>query len=237
VNEQLSALIELQHLDRKIIAYNNTIKTIPDKISAMDPPIKKAEAELNEAKARYDALEKKKRDRELAVDEQKEKVEKAKARTADIKDNKAYHAHLKEIETLERMTFEAEDEILALMEKLEPLGAELEKAGEALDVQKRKAEALKKELDAEVVEAKKELEAMKAGRGRYTEPLEKKNFDLYMDLLTNHGGIAVARVEGEICEGCSMSIMPQLCAEVRKGVGIIQCPQCKRILYYKEEES
>ena len=128
MNEQLRALIELQELDRQIISYNKTLQTIPEKIKAMDPPIKAAEEYVSSAKARYDALEKKKRDKELAVEEQKDKVEKTKARTADIKDNKAYQAHLKEIETLDKMTFDAEDEILALMEELEPLSAELKAA-------------------------------------------------------------------------------------------------------------
>jgi len=236
VNEQLRALIELQEIDKQIISYNNVIKSIPEKISAMDPPIKKAEEDLAAAKARYDSMEKKKKDREQSVEEQKDKVEKAKSRTADIKDNKAYHAHLKEIETLDRMTFEAEDEILALMEQMEPLAAEVKAAEEALAEQKKKAEELKNKLDAEVVEARKELDAMKAGRGKYTEPLDKKNFDLYMDLLTHHSGVAVASLENEVCGGCFMSIMPQLCAEVKKGESIIQCPQCRIILYNKEDD-
>lgn len=237
MNEQLKALIELQELDRRIIAYNKTIQSIPEKISAMDPPIQSAEEHLGASKDRYDALEKKKRDKELAVDEQKDRVEKTKARTADIKDNKAYQAHLKEIETLEKMTFDAEDVILNLMEELEPLAAEMKAAEESLNIQKQKAEELRKKLDAEVTEAKKELEAMKAERSRYTDPIEKKNLQVYMELLTNQGGVAVAEVENEVCGGCFMSIMPQLCSEVKKGDSIMQCPQCRRILYFKPQES
>jgi predicted nucleic acid-binding Zn-ribbon protein len=236
VNEQLRALIELQELDRQIISYNNTIQTIPDKIKAMDPPIKSAEEYLASAKTRHDALEKKKKGKELAVEEQRDKVEKAKTRTADIKDNKAYQAHLKEIETLEKMTFNAEDEILALMEELEPLGAEVKAAEDSLAVQKQKAEELRKKLEAEVAEAQRELESMKAERNKFVEPLEKNNFELYMDLLTSQGGVAVAEVDNEVCGGCFMTIMPQLRSEVKKGENIIQCPQCKRILYFKTEE-
>jgi predicted nucleic acid-binding Zn-ribbon protein len=236
VDEQLRALISLQELDSRIISYNKTIQSIPGRIEAMAPPIKSAEEHLAAAKARYDALDKSKRDKELAVEEQKDKVEKAKGRTAEIKDNKAYQAHLKEIETLERMTFHAEDEILALMEELEPLGAEVKAAEGSLAVQKQKADELRKKLEAEVVEAQRELEAMKAERNRYTGPIEKRNFELYMDLLTSHGGVAVAEVEAEVCGGCFMSIMPQLFAEVKSGGSIIQCPQCKRILYYKAQD-
>jgi len=43
-------------------------------------------------------------------------------------------------------------------------------------------------------------------------------------------------VENEVCGGCFMSIMPQLCAEAKKGENIIQCPQCKCILYYRTED-
>lgn len=235
LNEQLGLLIELQRLDKKIIAFGHTIKSIPKKISAMDPPIQAAEDGLEKARARYEALEKKKRDHEQKVQELKDKAEKAKTRTADIKDNKAYHAHLKEIENIETSVFKAEDEILSLMEELEPLAQELTSAEDALKAQKAKAAEMKKTLDAEVEEAKKELELLKGERSGFVEPIEKPAFDLYMELLTNLGGQAVASIEGEICGGCDMNIMPQLCSEVKKGDKIIQCPQCKRILYFEPQ--
>lgn len=236
LNEQLRLLIELQKLDRRIISHGKTIKAIPQKISSMDAPIQEAEKGVTQAKSRYESLEKNKREKELSVEAIKDKIQKAKARTSDIKDNKAYQAHLKEIENLEKSITDMDDDILALMEQMEPLASELKAADAALAAQKQRAQELRKKLDAEAAEAQKELDSIQAERGQYTDPVDEKNYTLYMDLLTSLGGQAVVDVDDEICGGCFMNIMPQLYVEVQKGQKIIQCPQCRRILYYKHEE-
>ena len=104
-------------------------------------------------------------------------------------------------------------------------------------MKEKNAEQLKKELDAEVEEAKEDLEVIKGNRDKYLEPIDEVNMVLYMKLLTNLGGQAVVEADNEVCGGCFMNIMPQLFSEVRKGDDIIQCPQCKRILYYAPKDT
>ena len=231
MNEQLRLLIDLQELDSNIISHNNTIKSIPQKISSMDAPINQAEEALAKAKAAYEAIEKKKRDMELNVEANNDKIEKARGRS-DIKDNKAYHAHLKEIDTLETGTSGLEDEILTLMEEIETEAPKLKQAEEALKAQKQRAEELKKQLDAEAAQATVELGKMQADRDNFTKPIDEKYYKMYMELLTSLEGVAVASIGDNICNGCDMNIMPQLCSEVMKGDKIIECPQCRRILFY-----
>jgi predicted nucleic acid-binding Zn-ribbon protein len=54
-----------------------------------------------------------------------------------------------------------------------------------------------------------------------------------MGLIESSGGIAVTEVKEEVCQGCNMNIPPQLYVEIKSNEEIIQCPQCRRILYYK----
>lgn len=237
MNEQLRLLIELQKLDSQIIAYSKTIKAIPQKISAMDAPIEEAQANLEKANAKLQDMEKNKRERELAVEEVKDKIEKAKERTAAIKDNKAYHAHLKEIENLEKSTISIDDEVLAIMEEMDSFGTETKAATEALETEKARAAAMKKTLDEEEQQAKKELERMMSERGQFVDPIEEKNFALYKKIITEEGGLAVAPVDNEICGGCYMNVMPQLIQTIKKGDTISQCPQCKRILYFEQPDT
>jgi predicted nucleic acid-binding Zn-ribbon protein len=236
VNEQIGLLVELQKLDSTIISLSRSIKAIPNKISSMEKPLKEAQANLRARKQGLEAAEKKKRDKEREVEEIDEKVEKMKARTADIKDNKAYQAHLKEIEKAEKTRFAREDEILELMESLDQEGGKVKEAEGALEGENRKVEELKAALDAEVGEGEKELSALKGKRTAMVDSLEKEIYDKYMSLLTNLGGLAVTKVEGEVCTGCNMHIMPQLYVEIKKNETIITCPQCNRILYFEQPE-
>jgi len=57
-----------------------------------------------------------------------------------------------------------------------------------------------------------------------------------MTLLRDSGdGVAVTTARNELCSGCDMNIPPQLYVEIRKNEEILQCPQCRRILYASEE--
>jgi predicted nucleic acid-binding Zn-ribbon protein len=235
VNEQLRLLVELQRLDTTILADSRTIEDIPNRISIMEKPLKAAESALESAKKKFDAFEKKKRDRELEVEESNERIQKLRDRTNDIKDNKAYQAHLKEIDTLEKKTFALEDEVLDAMEALEGEASKVKEAEEALAVEKKKADELRRELDAEVEKARAELDELKNKRGELTSGLDPENYENYMSLLGITHGVAVTRVEGEVCAGCNMNIMPQLYVEIKKNTEIIQCPQCRRILYHEPD--
>lgn len=237
MQEQIRLLVELQQLDTEIIARARKIKQIPLKISSMEKPLKDSEASLEAEKKKLQAGEKKKKDRELELQANEDRIGKLKDRTADIKDNKAYQAHLREIEAAEHASRDIEDVILELMEELEEQSVKVAKAEEALAGRKQEAEKLRKELEAEVREAEKELAAFKARRSRYTDSLERENYDAYMQLLSAHDGLAVTEARDGVCTGCSMTIMPQLFVEIKKNDRIFQCPQCKRFLYYRQEEA
>jgi predicted nucleic acid-binding Zn-ribbon protein len=234
VDEQLRLMMELQKLDSEIIAKSRTVREIPLKVTAIEKPLRETRAGVEKERQSFDSMEKKKRDKELELNESSDRIARLKERTADIKDNKAYQAHLIEIESAEKHSYGIEDEILSLMEELEEEGEKLKKAEKALEEKERKAALQKKELDDEICSAKKELEEMKARRNEFTEPLEKYNYEMYMSLLRNTGGLAVTEARGEVCSGCNMNIMPQFFMELKKNEAINQCPQCRRILYYKE---
>jgi predicted nucleic acid-binding Zn-ribbon protein len=234
VDEQLRLLVELQHLDSQIIAKSKTVKEIPGKVTTIEKPLKRARALLEKERQGQEAMEKKRRDKERELNESNDRIEKLKERIADIKDNKAYQAHLKEIESAEKHTYAIEDEILALMEALEEEGKKIKEAEKAFDEEEQTVNQQKKELEEEIGQAEKGLEEMKAQRKAFTEPLEDKYYETYMTLLKNAGGLAVTEARDEVCTGCNMNIMPQFFVELKKNDTINKCPQCRRILYYKE---
>jgi len=56
----------------------------------------------------------------------------------------------------------------------------------------------------------------------------------YQNLLASKGGVAMAEARNEACSGCYMSIPPQVFVNVKKNESIITCPNCGRILFFKE---
>lgn len=53
----------------------------------------------------------------------------------------------------------------------------------------------------------------------------------YEDLRARKGGTAVARVRGNTCSGCRISIPDALRSRALAGVVVAQCPSCERILH------
>jgi hypothetical protein len=233
VHEPLRLLIELQAVDTLIIAKSRALKDIPVKLRAVERALSDFKAGFEKEKEGLASLEKKKRDKERELAESSERAAKLRARTAEIKDNKAYQAHLKEIEAAEKHSYQIEDEILAAMEALEEESKRLKEAGKGTTEAEVRAAAEKKALEEEMRAAEAEMDALRSRRKEFTTPLDKDAYGLYMDLLQHAGGLAVTEARDEVCTGCNMNIMPQLFVELKKNESIVQCPQCRRILFYR----
>jgi predicted nucleic acid-binding Zn-ribbon protein len=233
VKEEIEHLIELQQIDTEILGKKLLIDEIPSKISKIELSLKESQAVLDKIKHKHDNLEKSKRDKEIEIDVINEKINKLKSRIADIKTNKEYQAYLKEIESVEKERYNIEDEILIIMEKIDTTLKEIELQDVKLRTEKAKIDEFKKKLEIEMLEAEKELMSLNEKRAGIVNAIDKELYGQYMVLIESCNALAVTEAKGEICLGCNMNIPPQLFVEIKKREEIICCPQCRRILYYK----
>ncbi|MEW5745182.1 MAG: C4-type zinc ribbon domain-containing protein [Nitrospirota bacterium] len=232
MNEQLRLLIELQKLDTSILAARMEIDEIPGRVSAGEGPLKKAEAASEQAKQGHAALEQKKRDKDRDIEDLNEKIKKLKQRTADIKTNKEYQAHLKEIERAEKDLKAAEDDSLSLMDAIEQSSKRLAAESASLAGEKAKVDELKRQLDEEAQRQEASLKKLKGERKKYIDALDSDLYALYMSIMKASRGLAVVEAKNEVCQGCNLHIPPQFFVELKRNDEITQCPQCRRILYY-----
>jgi hypothetical protein len=236
VREQLERLIELQKIDVQILEKKRMIGEIPSQIAKEESPLKEAQKALETIKQKHSDLEKKKRDKETETDDVNEKVKKIKTRIAEIKTNKEYQAHLKEIESAEKQRYEIEDEILILMEEIDSAAKEISFADSRFREKKKEIEALKKKLEGDVAEAEKRLLPLQEKRSNLVDTIDKDVYKEYVALMKSSNAVAVTEAKNEVCQGCHMNIPPQLFVEIKKNDKLIQCPQCRRILYYKSTD-
>jgi len=235
VKEQLKLLIALQEVDSSIAKDEAIIRVIPKKISSVEKPFKDAQIFFDKQKSRYEAMDKKRKDRERSLDDVNEKIKKLKARRSEIKNNKEYQAHLKEIASAEEERSAVEDEILVLMESLDVTSKELKMEEAKVTAEGTKVETFRKKLAEDVVAAEKELEEQKRRRVEIVKYLDRDIYEQYFAILGSRGGLAVVGARDEVCLGCNMNIPPQLFVELKKNEKIMHCPQCGRILYWKGE--
>jgi len=235
VQDFLKLLVQLQQTDTRILEKKRFIDKVPLRVHEVDEPLRSAKAELEKIRQNIETVLKKKKEKETALEETQEKIRKMKARAADLKTNKEYQAHLKEIESSEKEIANIEDQILQGMVELDVFLQEKAEREKSLKAEEEEIEAFRRGLEAEVAKLEQELSQLKEGRGEIVSRLEPHVYNTYLMLLKKCNGVAIARAEDDICLGCDMNIPPQLFVEIRKNTDLLQCPQCQRILYYAED--
>ena len=234
MQENIKLLIELQGTDSVIFRDKNFIDSMPSKLLSADQAFKEIQSLYEGGKQKVTLLEKKKKEKEKENEDINERKKKIKARASEIKTNKEYQAHLKEIEAIEKERYAIEDEILSIMEAVDAAGKELKAEEIKVKAEKDKVEAFKKQVEKEMAEAEGELSEKKARRSDIADKIDPDMYNEYMKVLKACGGLAVVEARDEICQGCNMNIPPQMFVEIKKNEEINQCPQCRRILYWKE---
>jgi len=234
MHEQLGMLIQLQEIDGKIRNLADQKTRLPEIQAGLESRRAANKAELETAKENLLAAQKSKRDRDKDLKAGAQKVEKLKARSSEIKNNKEYQALLKEIETAEQENKAIEDDILVLMEKIDAAATQITAAEQKANEEEVSIRAELKQHEAAFAKLEKELQGVEQARQELAARIDPSVLSSYQKLLRTKGGVAIAEARGENCSGCYMSIPPQIFVNIKKNASIITCPNCHRILYYKE---
>ncbi|VAX27649.1 hypothetical protein MNBD_NITROSPIRAE02-1391 [hydrothermal vent metagenome] len=234
MKEELKLLVALQEIDSVILRKRLELKKAPEEIKRYQGPLSESEKAYRREKEKCEAIEKKKKQKELEVKEVDDRIEKLKSRMSDIKTNKEYQARLKEIEAIERERSRLEDDILYMMEELDEVSGGLKEAESRIGDEKKRLQSLQKELDEKSDLIKKELAELEEQREALARKIPAALYNRYMDVFQKSSGLSVVEAEDERCLGCYMSIPPQIYVEIKMSEEIVQCPQCGRFLYRKE---
>ncbi len=231
---QLARLIQLQEIDTKIRTQEEQRNRLPELLNSLDRRRAESREGLEKVKEALLAAQMNKRDRDQDLEVGAQKVERLKARSSEIKNNKEYQAQLKEIETAEQENKAIEDSILVLMEKIDAAAAQITVAEQRMREEGQAIAEEQKKYEDAFAKLWEEIKATEQARQEAMAQIDPSVLERYRKLMLSKGGIAMAEARGESCSGCYMSIPPQVFVNVKKNESIISCPQCGRLLYVKE---
>jgi len=234
MEEQLSLLIQLQEIDSKIRTQNEQKNRLPETLAVLERRRVALNDNVDKVKEALQTAQKNKRDRDKDLEDGVQKVDKLKTRSSEIKNNKEYQALLKEIEAAEQENKAIEDSILGLMEKIDLAAGQITAAEERAKQEAAEIAAEQMQHEAAFKKLEEELKIIVEGRQKAIAGVPKPLLAQYQKLLVTKAGIAIVEARGESCSGCYMSIPPQVYVNVKKNASIITCPNCNRILYFKE---
>jgi predicted nucleic acid-binding Zn-ribbon protein len=234
MEEKLSLLIQLQEIDAKMRTHIAQKNRLPETLATLELRRVSITDELDKVEEALLTAQKVKRDRDKDLEAGVQKAEKLKTRSSEIKNNKEYQALLKEIEAAEQENKAIEDDILGLMEKIDAAAGRITAAEQRAKEEAIEIQAEQKQHEAAFAKLEEELKEIEEERQKAIARIPKQLLSQYQRLLGTKAGIAIAEARGESCSGCYMSIPPQVYVNVKKNEDIINCPNCGRILYFKE---
>ena len=232
MNQNLSPLIELQKLDLRIAEIKDQRRKIPERLQAVEVPLREARQLHQQTGASVETLVKERRSYEQDLEAHEAHTEKMKSRLSELKSNKEYQAHLFEIDVANKKKGDIEEKILLCMEKIEQLQRAAKEAQEKLSAIEKTYAQEKQALDALEHRLSTELADLETQQKTRSAHVEKGLLSRYNSIKASRKDHALAEIKEGICSGCRLQLPPQLISEVKRAEDLHTCPYCRRMLYW-----
>lgn len=230
----LHELLALQQLDTAADQLRHRRATLPERalVAGLESELARLGAELRQAGAERDRLAGDQARLETDVAAAQDKRRTLERRLASTSVPREAQAMSDEIDGLQGRQSTMEDQLLELMEALEPLEAQLTAgAAEQAQLDERLTTGRAALAHAEAgVDA--ELATVGAARNQAAAAIPEVLLARYERLRAKLNGVAVATLDGPRCTGCNL-VLPVLELERVRAAApdvIVECEQCGRIL-------
>lgn len=231
LQEQLPLLFELQQTDTEILAVQDKLKSVPNKIKRLEESIHVYQQKLEEKQKQLADAEKEQRSKAGALEMQQEQRRKSQARLREVKTNKEYQAVDQEISFLMGKEAEIEDEILEIMLLIDQLKEELNQQQKAFDGEQAKNNEQKAEYEKETDDLKSQIADYQEKRLNFQPKIHPDLINRYQEWFKRQGTGLISLVVENACGSCHLRVPPQTLQQARKNEQIIRCGSCQRILY------
>lgn len=234
MQEVLRKLEQVQELDLQIRTILIKKEDFPKRLADYDIQIATNSTKFDEKKKLVDELERNRRQQLGALELNEERSKRSQEKLEQIKTNNEFQALQKEIESLKKNSAVIQENANKVGEELEKHKKEMESYETVLkDVRsKREVEASKIAQEEGLFDT--ELSRLNGMRAKMIVGIDGRYLAAYDRLRSGKGGLGIVPAAGGSCKGCNMRIPPQIYNELQRGTELHTCPNCRRILIYKD---
>jgi predicted nucleic acid-binding Zn-ribbon protein len=230
----LHDLLVLQQHDTAADQLRHRRATLPERalVSGLQDELARVQSELAAAGGERDVLaaRQERLEGDVAAGEAKRRILEGRLGSTSVP--REAQTMSDEIDGIKARQSVLEDELLEIMEALEPLERTLSAGEEEVaGLEDRLAGALRALTGAEEAVDGQLADALVARAGAAT-PIPAALLDRYERLRARLGGVAVATLDGARCTGCNLALPTVELERVRAAAPdvIVECEQCGRIL-------
>jgi uncharacterized protein len=233
---KVKLLEELQGIDLKIDGRQAEKDLLLQQMADLEREIEASRQSLANLREELSTLQLQKEETEQTLAVEADNIVRSEARLHDIKTQKEYQAVLKEVSTAKKVTAELEELILKKIGDGEALQAKLAEGEQNLAALTGNIALRKGEVQGELDKLEAAIAGDRVKRDATTSGLNAPLINRYQMLREKRQGIAVVEARDGSCLGCNMQIPPQMYNNLYKGLELITCPHCQRMLFIRAVE-
>jgi len=236
LDADIEHLIGLQECDSKIHVIQTKKAEGPARIEQLKQGLAEMEARLSQALERLEEHKRERRESEQQIEDLEAKAVHSNQKLDSIKSNKEYRAALKEIRDLGKEKSRLEDNVLEAMESIDEQVKTCDAAKVENEAENKRFESDRMRIEQELEGFEQDLNRQLEMRAELSGRVDSNMLRLYDSLRKNRRGIAISAVVKGICQACHLRIPPQKFIELIRGEKMMNCPHCRRIIYWGEEK-
>ena len=230
----LAKLLSLQATQQEILRLERQRMSLPAEkerrraeLEALRKTWEENEKEVKRRQVEADKLD-------LEVRAREGEMAKLEVRLNEARSNSEYTAIQNQIKSYKEMTAVAEDRALELYEKVEELQALVAEEKSQLEEQEGVFQEFLKSMAEEEARIDRETQRLRAHLLELeaeADPEALLRYGQLMNYFANHGGVVLCPVVAGVCTACGSRILPNDEVKLLRGIELVQCKACSRILY------
>ena len=234
--KQIKQLVILQKVDDQIIVLKQEMDLAPKELEDLENKMSGLEEKKTQIQEKLGMIKEQQTRLDTEIEEDSVKVKKSKNKLMMVGNTKEYHAMLREMDSLEKLNRMREEERVALVEEIGNLEESIKQVDNELAEVKTELDEKKAGLDERMKVTQKELEKLNDKRSGACDVVPKPILGRYEFIRERLSNPVIVPVDGGVCSGCKtyIHIPPQTYNDLQKGTQIISCPNCQRLIFWRE---
>lgn len=230
----LQALLDLQGVDRDLHQVQNELTRLPKERAQKRAEIEKLLTRLAELRAQSKQLRVRIKEYEDVATQGRQRARKLENDMSSARADMALQAHFQhEIKNVKRDIGQAEEQGIGLLEQVETIEKDCAALQAKIDGEEKVFAEFAANVEREIASAQARHDTLAAERKRRLaqSAVPPEAIATYTRLLAARDGMPLAQLDGRTCQACFIEIPTNLVVRVTRGVELVPCPSCDRILY------
>lgn len=229
---QVAELVALQEIDAESAAARAALADVEARLQG-DAELDEARRQLIQAEAERATIVATQRRLEDEVERLNDRIAPEEKRLYDgsVRNPKELTGIQHELELLKATRERQEDALVEVLDQAETASRQRSEAQGAVTRLEERWSRTQEELRLEARRLGDAIARIDQRREAQAARIPPRLLATYEDLRRRKGGTAVARIKGNTCSGCRITIPDALRSRVLAGETVAQCPNCERIFH------